>query len=348
MKILVTGGAGFLGTHLIPQLVASGHSVLAMARSTTSQQKLSARGALPIAGDLEAREPLTLPAIDAVVHAAAYFRFAGPREPYFQINVEGTKALLKAAVQAGAKTFVHISAAGVIMDDRGSPVRHADERSPTYPDSFSGYIASKARAEAAVLAADKPGFRTIALRPPALWGPGDAFSRQLPQALTSGQFAFIDRGDYPFATCHVNNVIEGVQCALARGQGGRAYFIGDPETQSFRQFVGMIANSQGLSVDGLRSMPYRLAFTVGRVMEVFAALTSKKSDPPLSRSLVRMIGREFTINDDAARRELGYVGSTSREAGQQMYKEARQSRLSSTRDNEEFFSRERLGPTISR
>ncbi len=65
-----------------------------------------------------------------------------------------------------------------------------------------------------------------------------------------------------------------------------------------------------------------LAFITGRFMEVFAALTFKKGDPPLSRSLVRMIGREFTVDDIAARRELGYVGGTSREAGRQMYLDA--------------------------
>jgi nucleoside-diphosphate-sugar epimerase len=319
MRILITGGTGFLGGHLIPKLVSSGHEVIALARSSKDSPKLSAMGAAPIAGDLETSDSIALPPIDAAVHGAAYFRFAGPREPYFTANVEGTRALLRAAERAGAKSFVHISAAGVIMDDKGSRVRNADERARTYPDSFSGYIASKAQAEEVALAANKPGFRTIALRPPAVWGPGDNFSKLLPEAISSGKFAFIDQGDYPFATGHVNNVIEGVQCALERGQGGRAYLIRDQEVTTFREFVGLIANSQGVSIDGVRSMPYWLAFNVGRLMEIFAALTFKKDDPPLSRSLVRMIGREFTVDDSVARRELGYVGKTSREAGRQMY-----------------------------
>ena len=216
-------------------------------------------------------------------------------------------------------TFVYVSAAGIIMDDRGSPIRNADESAPTFPNSFSAYLASKARGEASVLAANKPGFRTIALRPSAIWGPGDAFSRELPRVIKSGQFAFIDRGDYPFVTCHVNNVVEAVQCALERGAGGRAYFINDQETQTFREFIRMIASLQNLSIDKLRSMPYRLAFTIGRLMEFFAVITFRKSDPPLSRSMVRMIGRAFSTNDAAARHELGYVGRTSRAAGLRSY-----------------------------
>jgi nucleoside-diphosphate-sugar epimerase len=319
MKILVTGGTGLLGGRLIPKLVEDGHQVFALTRSASSHDKLKALGASPVEADLESGAPLSLPAIDAVVHAAALFRFSGPRAPFFRTNVGGTVALLKAAENAGAKTFVYISAAGIVMDDAGTPIRNADESAPTFPNHFSAYLASKARAEPLVLSADKPSFRTIVLRPPAIWGPGDPFSRALRDAVTSGQFAFIDRGDYAFATCHVDNVIEAIQCALERGKGGCAFFITDREGQTFRQFVASLASLQGLSIDKLRSMPYWLASAVGRLLDAVWVVTRKPGDPPASRSMMRMIGREFTINDAAARRELGYVGRTSRAAGLQSY-----------------------------
>lgn len=254
MRILVTGGSGFLGTRLVDQMLASGHEVLALARSTASQHKLAAMGASPVSGNLEGAG-LNLPSVDAVVHAAAHFHFAGPRAQYFRTNVDGTKALLDAAASAGAKTFVYISAAGIIMDNRGSPVRRADENAPTQPRSFSPYLASKAQAEAAVLAANRPGFRTVALRPPGVWGPGDMWSRELPRAIAAGRFGFIDRGDYAYSTCHVDNVIEAIGCALERGTGGRAYFINDRETLTFRDFVRMVASLENLSIDKLPSMP---------------------------------------------------------------------------------------------
>jgi len=315
MRILVTGGSGFLGARLISKLKADGHMVLALARSDSTSERVRGLGAAPITGDLETLDPRRLPALDAVIHAAAYFRFAGPRKPYFRVNAGGTKTLLEAARQAGARTFVHVSAAGIIMDDAGSSIRNADESAPTFPDSFSGYIASKARAEAAVLAANQAGFRTIAVRPPAIWGPGDGFSRAIPEAIGSGQFRFIDRGDYPFSTCHVDNVIEALQCALASGDGGRAYFVTDPEPTTFRDFVAMLASLHGLSIEKLGSTSYRLAFTLGRLMEAGAAIAFSHKDPPLSRTLVRMIGREFTLDDAAARHALGYAGRTSRTQG---------------------------------
>ena len=319
MKILVTGGTGLLGGRLIPKLVENGDEVFALARSASSGAKLRALGACLVEGDLESDAPPALPSVDAVVHAAALFRFSGSREPFFKTNVEGTARLLASAEKAGATTFVHISAAGIIMDDPGTPVRNADESAPTFPNHFSAYLASKARAEATVLAANKPGFRTLALRPPALWGPGDPFSRALPEAINSGQFAFVDRGDYAFATCHVDNVIEAIQCALERGEGGRAYFITDPERQTFREFVASLASLQGLSIEKLRSIPYWLASTLGRLMDAVWAVTRKAGDPPVSRSMMRMIGREFSVNDAAARRELGYAGRTSRAVGLRGY-----------------------------
>jgi nucleoside-diphosphate-sugar epimerase len=319
MKILVTGGSGFLGARLIPRLVKDGDEVFALARSASSDEKVRASGGTPVRGDLEAPGKLALPAVDAVVHAAAHFRFAGRRAPYFRTNVAGTQTLLKTTQEAGAKSFVYVSAAGVIMDNKGSPIRKADESAPTFPNSFSAYIASKSCGEAAVLAANRPGFRTVALRPPAIWGPGDAFSRAIPEAIGSWQFSFIDRGDYSYVTCHVDNVIEAVQCALERGPGGRAYFIHDQEMMTFRAFIAMLAGLQGLSIDGIGSVPYRLAFTLGRLMEIGAAMRRSKSDPPLSRTMVRMIRREFITDDSAARRELGYVGRLSRTEGLATY-----------------------------
>ncbi len=319
MKTFVTGGSGFLGSRLIPKLVAEGHEVFAMARSSTADVKLRALGAMPVRGDMDDPGGVVVPPVDAVMHLAAHFHFAGPRAPYFHVNVNGTKALLHAAQAAGASSFIYLTAAAVIMDDRGSPIRDADEGAPTFPDSFSPYIASKATSEAGVLAANRPGFRTIAIRPPGIWGPGDAFSRNIPRAITSGQFAFIARGDYPYSTCHVDNVVEALVRALDRGAGGKAYFVRDSDNTTFRAFIDGLAKLQGLSIDKLRSVPYGTAFFMGRMMEFGARLRRSDQDPALTRTMVRMIGREFTIDDSAARRDLGYVGKVSRRDGLASY-----------------------------
>ncbi|KWX87243.1 3-beta hydroxysteroid dehydrogenase, partial [Paenibacillus riograndensis] len=83
LKILVTGGTGLLGGRLIPKLVEDGHQIFALTRSVSSHAKLKPMGATPFDADLESSTPIVLPMIDAVVHAAALFRFSGPREPFF-------------------------------------------------------------------------------------------------------------------------------------------------------------------------------------------------------------------------------------------------------------------------
>lgn len=318
MKILVTGASGFLGGRLVPALIAAGHQVFALARSDNAAKAVNALGATPAMGDLAA-PPFDLPACDAVIHAAAHFRFSGPRKPFEQINIEGTRALLDAARRAGAQRFIYVSAAALVMDDKGSPVIGADETAPIYADSFSAYIATKAAAEKLVRAANAPGFTTIALRPPGIWGAGDAFSEALPAMVKRGMFGFIGGGDFANVTCHVDNVVEAILLALANGRGGEAYFINDAEPATMRGFLIDVGHALGLSLEKSRSLPYGVAMALGRVMESVAWLTGAKGDPPMTRTMVRLIGRPFTTSDAKARAELGYAGKVKRAEGLKAY-----------------------------
>lgn len=318
MTTFVTGGSGFLGRRIVPALVEAGHMVYALSRSEASDRTLAGFGAVPVRGDLGQDMP-QLPRVDTVVHAAAHFRLAGPRAPYFETNVEGTNRLLQAAREAGAGTFIFVSAAAVVMDDAGTPARGMTEAAMTYPHSSMPYIASKAQAEAAVLSANAPGFRTLALRPPAIWGNGDALSIALPTLLRRRMFGFIDKGQFPCVTCHADNVVEAVLCAIRAEAGGTAYFINDREPTTFRAFVIDVARSLGQDASRAPSMPYGVARRMGGLMEALWSLVGASGDPPLSRTMVRLIGRAFTTSDAAARRDLGYVGKRTRAAGLAQY-----------------------------
>ena len=319
MRVFVTGATGFLGSRLVRALLSDGHAVHALARGPDAAATIERAGAIAVTGDLDRPASLELPPADVVVHAAAHFRLAGPRAPFFRTNVDGTRALLTAARKAGVARFIYVSAGAVVMDDKGSALNGVDEAAPTFPDSFSPYIASKSLGEAAVLQANSDRFATLALRPPGIWGPGDPFSKALPAMIRRGRFAFIDGGRYPYVSCHVDNVVEAIRCALERGEGGAAYFINDPEPTTFREFASGIARAHGLSVERAPSIPYGLAFAAGRLMEAAATMIRSKNDPPMSRSMVRLIGREFVTSDERARRELGYVGHITRAEGLRDY-----------------------------
>ena len=123
MQVLVTGATGFLGRRVIHALTREGATVLALARSAAARDAVTALGATPVPGDLDRPGGLVLPPADAVIHAAALFRLAGPRADFVRTNVAGTAALLAAARAAGVPRFVNVGAAAVVMDDGGAPVR---------------------------------------------------------------------------------------------------------------------------------------------------------------------------------------------------------------------------------
>jgi nucleoside-diphosphate-sugar epimerase len=111
MRVLVTGGSGFIGRELLKQLLKARHSVRAVVRSDASATVVRQLGAQPVRGDLT--EPSALRAlcegVEVVVHLAAEVRDFGPLSRFYEVNVEGTRAMLEAARRAGARRFIHMS-----------------------------------------------------------------------------------------------------------------------------------------------------------------------------------------------------------------------------------------------
>ena len=181
---LVTGGAGFIGSNFILAARRGKRAEilnldrLTYAGNPVNLDDLKADSAYRLLeGDIADRDLVRKALCDfsptAVFHFAAEShvdRSIASAAEFVRTNVEGTARLLASAGNAGARTSVHISAAGIIMDEAGTPVRDADARVPTFPNHFSAYLASKVRAESIVLAANRPDFRTLAVRPSALWG----------------------------------------------------------------------------------------------------------------------------------------------------------------------------------
>jgi nucleoside-diphosphate-sugar epimerase len=121
----------------------------------------------------------------------------------------------------------------------------------------------------------------------------------------------IDRGNYAYATCHVRNVCEGAILAARHGHPGQAYFLtdGDPPG-TFRQFLTDLLATQGVK-PGSASLPRWLAWSMAAVIEGLPLPWA----PPITRAHVALIGKEVTVSDSKARRELGYMGHVSHEKG---------------------------------
>ena len=305
-RAFITGGSGFLGRKLIEELVRRGVSVVALARSDAAASTVKALGAEPAKGDLDDVAAMTagMQGCDTVFHAAAYVKQSGPLAEFMKANVGGTQNTLDAARAAGVKRFVHIGTEAVLAD--GKPIVRADETRP-YPAKPAGhYPLTKGMAERLVVEAT--GIETVVVRPRLIWGRGDtSVLAEMIEAVKKKKFGWIAGGKYLTSTCHVANVVEGAILAAEKGKPGEIYFLTDGEPREWRTFVTQMLATQGVDA-GTRTVPRWLAKTL-------ATMTSWMTHPPVTKTALALIGHEVTVDDSKARRDLGYTGKMSVEAG---------------------------------
>ncbi len=311
----VTGGSGFVGRHLIAALRERNFPVRALARSPGAAGLVGRAGAEPVEGDLDdpARLREGMRGCPWVFHAAAKVEDWGAKQDFQRVNVVGTEHVLEAARAAEVRRLVHVSTEAVLVG--GGPIVQVDETRPRPRRPMGLYPWSKGLAEERVLAANGPDLATVIVRPRLVWGAGDtSLLPKVAEAVRSGRFVWIAGGRYPTSTCHVANVAEGCVLAAERGRPGAIYFLTDGEPVEMRAFLTALLASQGLDPGG-RSLPRGLARGVAAAGELVWRALRLGGAPPLTRTAVRLIGEEVSVDDTLARRELGYRPVVGREAG---------------------------------
>jgi nucleoside-diphosphate-sugar epimerase len=308
MRVLVTGGSGFVGGALIRRLKDEGHDVLALARSDASAGRVRALGAEPLIGDLEQLPQGNpewlgvLASCDAIVHGAAYMEFWGPDPLYEQRNLHPTVALHAAAVRAGVSRFVLVSAASVSTGTQRVAV--VDETTDNGRPNIA-YSRVKLATERALLAEPPGRTQLIILRPPLIWGVGMPTLEQMADAVRAGQFAWIDHGRHTVDFIHVDNLAYAITLSLDRGTAGSAYYVTDGEPRPVREFLTGLLGTQGVALPS-RSVPRPIATAVAIVLETAYRAARRPTAPPLTRWLVAFMGRDRSYNITAARRQIGY------------------------------------------
>lgn len=305
MHVFVTGGSGFVGGHLVEALVREGHVVSALARSDASAKVVAAFGARPVRADLSGLEARHVEGADGFVHAAAFVEEWGTRAQFWDANVEGTRRALAAAAAAGVGRFVHVGTEAALFD--GHDLVGVDESQPYPVRQRYLYSETKAEAERLVLAADRPGFSTVSIRPRFVWGPRD--TSVLPAVVRmarAGSFSFIDQGRALTSTTHVDNLVAGLVKALGAGPGGRAYFVADDGERTVREFLTALARTAEVEL-GARSVPSWLARPVSSLVEGAYRLVGARRTPPMTRFAVHMMSCSVTVRTERARRELGWA-----------------------------------------
>jgi len=320
MKILVTGGGGFLGQGLCRGLVQRGHDVASFNRGR--YPALDTIGVRQLQGDLADRDAVRAAAagVDAIFHNAAKAGAWGDYDSYHRANVVGTDNVIAACRAHGIGRLVHTSTPSV-THRATHPVAGGTAESVPYGEGFKApYASTKLIAEKAVLAADDASLATVALRPRLIWGPGDnQLLPRLVERARAGRLRFVGDGNNLIDTTYIDNAAQahfdafdhlspGAACA------GRAYFISNGEPKTVREVVNGLLRAAGApEVD--RTIPFGVAYAAGAVCEALWSVLPLRGEPPMTRFLAEQLSTTHWYDMAPATRDFGYVPRVTIEEG---------------------------------
>ncbi|MBS0214111.1 MAG: NAD-dependent epimerase/dehydratase family protein [Proteobacteria bacterium] len=327
MKILVTGGGGFLGQAICRLLVARGHEVASLNRGRYLEQ--DALGIRAIRGDLADAASVREAArgMEAIFHVAAKAGGWGSYESYRLANVVGTGNVIAACRAHGIGRLVYTSTPSVAH--RGHvPVEGGNETNTPYGEHFkAAYPATKTIAEQAVLAANDANLATVALRPRLIWGPGD--NHLLPRLVArarSGRLRFVGDGNNRIDTTYIDNAAQAhvdafEHLAIGAACAGKAYFISNGDPRTLRETInGLLAAVAAPPVKG--AVPFGVAYAAGAMLEGAWRLLHLRGEPPMTRFLAEQLATAHWYDICAARRDFGYVPRVGFDEGLQRLREA--------------------------
>ncbi|NUS59629.1 MAG: NAD-dependent epimerase/dehydratase family protein [Lysobacter sp.] len=312
MKILVTGGGGFLGQALCRSLVERGFDVVSFNRGR--YDALDTMGVQQVQGDLADRDAVVAAAkgVGAIFHNAAKAGAWGAYDEYFRANVIGTRNVIDACRTHGIGRLVYTSTPSV-THRATHPVEGGTADDVPYGTGFKApYATTKTIAEQEVLAANSDTLATIALRPRLIWGPGDnQLVPRLAERARAGRLRIVGTGDNLIDTTYIDNaaqahidafhhLVPGAACA------GRAYFISNGEPMAARSLVNSLLRAVGAPpVD--KHLSFRTAYAIGAVAEALWTVLPLRGEPPLTRFLAEQLSTAHWYDMGPATRDFGYV-----------------------------------------
>lgn len=302
---LVTGGSGFLGSHLVEALVARGDEVRALVRPTSKTAHLESLDVQLVYSDLKDRQSVRTAAqgMQRVYHCAALASDWGTPENFQASNITGFRNLLDASLEAGVSKFIHVSTTDVY----GHPNYPVNE---TAPYRLRGWQYGDTKIEGEQLAwfyYREHGLPITIVRPVNIYGPrATAFVLELAELIKSGDMVHIGKSGQPAGLTYVTNVVDMIlRAADSESSVGHAYNASDGSDITWQQYMNRLAKIVGASSPRV-VIPYRLAYLAGWAMEKTYAALRIQSRPLLTRMMVELFGTNQGFPIDKARRELGY------------------------------------------
>jgi nucleoside-diphosphate-sugar epimerase len=319
MKALVTGGGGFLGRHIVADLLARGTQVRILGRRPYPD--LETQGAETVNADLAdaAAVQRACLGMDTVFHMGARAGYSGSRRSFHRSNVLGTENVLAGCRRAGVRRLIYTSTPSVVSA-RGN-VENADERMP-YPARYeSPYPATKAQAERLVLEANgRDGLLTVSVRPHLIFGPGD--TQLLPRIIERARgrrLIRVGNGRNKVDVVYVKNAVDAHLLAaeeLREGSpvGGQAYFISQGVPVLLWDWINTILERLDLP-RVTRTISHRMARVIGGALEVAYTALPLGGEPFMTRFLADQLATSHYFDISKARRDLHYEPRISTENG---------------------------------
>jgi hopanoid-associated sugar epimerase len=303
-KILVTGAAGFLGSHLTRQLVARGADVRVLLRPSSNNRAIADLPLEYITGDLRDAASLdrALAGVQRVFHVAADYRLWSKRsQDIYDSNVGGTKNLLGAAKRAGVEQFVYTSTVATIAVDRPE---HPNEFTDAKLEEMVGhYKRSKWLAEKEVLDAAKQGFPAIVAMPTTPVGPWDwkptPTGKIILDFLNGKMPGYVETG---LNFIGVEECAAGHILVAEKGIAGERYLLG-AENLTLKGVLDLLADLTGLPAPSLK-IPHGLALGVAYAETAFSRLIGREPQIPVEG--VKIAQHVMFVNCSRAVRELGF------------------------------------------
>ena len=246
MNILVTGGTGFLGSHLVPRLARDGHTVTVLRRGTSEVRGARDLPVRYVAGDVTNADQVraAVRGQEVVIHTAAGLSGPSNRARSFEGNVTGARNVADACLTGGVRRLVHVSSVAAI-----GIARDATPATEEFRFNLEGsrlhYHVSKHRAEHAVLDDCTRGLDAVIVNPGGLWGPfgadyrGGDVVRMVERARTVRYTAG------GVCVVHAADVADGIVAAMERGTSGERYILGG-DNLGFREWMAAIAAALGV------------------------------------------------------------------------------------------------------
>lgn len=304
MKILVTGGTGFTGSHLVRRLLKEGHMVVVVDNQKgLFYKELVNLGAQICLGDITDTNLIDrcTNGCDVVFHIAAAFRGVNlPKKVYWRVNVEGTRVVTDTAYRYNVKRFIYCSTEGVHGCIPNPP---ADEYAPIAPKDY--YQFTKYKGEEVVLEYMRKGLKAVILRPTAIYGPGDPGRFLLLfKWAKRGIFPMFGSGEITYHPVYIDNLCDAFLLAMEKEVAiGKTYLIADDRYYTLNELVKKVGEAIGVDVRIIH-LPFLPLLISSYICEWLCM--PFRITPPLfvRRADWYRENRGFSI--EKARRELGY------------------------------------------